>query len=216
MVRSVGPLHSLEKKLSPVCLSMINFWPLTFPGMVPKGLFDSQVAILPLCGTKNASKIAGDSLYHLSYAELECPIFVFASSLLKILRFLAVFGVLAVSAQNELSFSSEKERAAQLKPPWELRKLSSELYEFLMTSDREGYAKTHQIFYQDGKVRVFILLGQNVEEKEKKALTDNYRIQIEKGSGDLIRAMVPADELASLAGETLVLSIRLPDRPMGQ
>ena len=140
----------------------------------------------------------------------------FAGSLLKILRILAFFAVLVIFVQNELSFSSERERAAQLKPPWELRKLSSELYEFLMTSDREGYAKTHQIFYQDEKVRVLILLSPNIGEKEKRTMVDTYQIRVEKKSGDSIRGTVSVDELASLAGETLVLSIRLPDRPMAQ
>ncbi len=131
-------------------------------------------------------------------------------SLLKIQIFLATLALSVICAQNELSFSSEREMDAQLKPPWELRKLSSKLYEFLMTSDREGYAKTHHIFYHEGKLRVLILLSPNFGEKEKETMVNTYQIRIEKKSGDSMRAMVPIDELVLLAKEALVLSIRLP------
>jgi hypothetical protein len=39
---------------------------------------------------------------------------------------------------------------------------------------------------------------------------------VEKESENLLKVIVPVDELASLAKETFVLSIRLPDRPVVQ
>ena len=115
-----------------------------------------------------------------------------------------------------LLFSFEKEKEAKSKPPWELRKLSSVLYEFLEAPDREIFAKTHHIFYKDGRIRVYISMDPALSFEEKKRLLNKHRIEVEKESQNLLRAIVPVDELVSLAKETLVLSIRLPDRPVAQ
>lgn len=119
-------------------------------------------------------------------------------------------------AHNHLLFAFEKEMATQLKLPWELRKLDALLYEFLLSPDREGFAKTHQIFFQKGRVRVNIVMIPNISQGEKDCLGKTYRIEIEKESQDLLRALVPVEELTSLAKEELIWSIRLPDRPMIQ
>jgi hypothetical protein len=113
-------------------------------------------------------------------------------------------------------FSFEKEITVQLKPPWELRKLSSVLYEFLNTSDQEKFAKTHHIFYNGRQLRVFIMLDPTISQEERERLVNTRQIIIEKESKNLLRAIVPVDELVSLAKETFVLSIRLPDRPVVQ
>ncbi len=115
-----------------------------------------------------------------------------------------------------LLLSNEEETRGQLKPPWELRKLSAVLYEFLNAPNREEFARTHHIFYHDGKLRVYIDMAPGISKEEKDRLIGTYRINIEKGSGNRLRAILPADELASLAKETPVLSIRLPDRPQAQ
>jgi len=113
-------------------------------------------------------------------------------------------------------FSFDKEKETKSKPPWELRKLSSVLYEFLEAPDREIFAKTHHIFYKDGRIRVYILLDPALSFEEKERLVNTHRIEVEKESQSLLRAIVPVDELVSLAKETFVLSIRLPDRPVAQ
>ena len=115
-----------------------------------------------------------------------------------------------------LLLSNEEETRGELKPPWELRKLSFVLYEFLNAPDREEFARTHQIFYHEGKLRVYIDMAPGTSKEEKDRLIGTYRIHIEKGSGNRFRAILPADQLASLAKETPVLSIRLPDRPQAQ
>jgi hypothetical protein len=96
----------------------------------------------------------------------------------------------------------------QLRPPWELRKLSSVLYEFLKTSDREGFARTHHIFYHEGKLRVYISVDPAISQKEKERLIKAHQIIVEKETEILLRAIVPVDELPSLSSETSVLSIR--------
>jgi hypothetical protein len=113
-------------------------------------------------------------------------------------------------------FSFEKEITVQLKPPWELRKLSSVLYEFLNTSDQEKFAKTHHIFYNGRQLRVYIVLDPTISQESKETLVNTHQIIVEKESENLLRAIILVDELVSLAKETFVLSIRLPDRPVVQ
>jgi hypothetical protein len=110
----------------------------------------------------------------------------------------------------------KKEVAAQIKPPGEFAKLESILYEFLLAADREGFARTHHIFFREGRLRLFIVIAPNTSGSEKEGLISTYQIGVEKESGNLLRATVPVEALASLAGEKLILSIRLPDRPMIQ
>jgi hypothetical protein len=90
--------------------------------------------------------------------------------------------------------------------------LSSALYEFLISPDREEFVKTHHLFYQEEKLRVYVVVDPAISQKEKETLVNTHRINVEKVSQNLLRALVPGDELASLAKEPLVLSIRLPNR----
>lgn len=134
----------------------------------------------------------------------------------KIRTFFIILILLILRVHYNLLFSFEREMTVQLKPPWELRKLSSVLYEFLKTPDREGFAKIHHIFYNNGKLRVYILLDPATSHEEKKTLLNTHQIIVEKESESSLRALVPVDELVSLAKETSVLSVRLPDRPVVQ
>ena len=59
-------------------------------------------------------------------------------------------------------------------------------------------------------------MGHAILQGEKEKLVSTYRMSIEKESGNLLRAIIPVDELASLAKEAFVLSIRLSDRPVVQ
>lgn len=108
------------------------------------------------------------------------------------------------------------EARGQIKPPLELRKLESVLCEFLMATDRENFAKTHRIFFREGRVRVSISIDPDVSATEKESLVKTYRIEIEKESENSVRVTVPVEGLASLAEEKLILSVRLPDKPMVQ
>jgi hypothetical protein len=108
------------------------------------------------------------------------------------------------------------EASGQIKPPLELKKLGSVLYEFLMVTDRENFAKTHHIFFREGRVRVYIVMDPNISPTEKESLVKTYRIEIEKESENLLRVTVPVESLASLAQEKFILSVRLPDKPMVQ
>jgi len=105
------------------------------------------------------------------------------------------------------------EAAAQIKPPEELKKLDSVLYQFLLAADREGFAKNHHIFFRQGEVRVFIMTDPHISTIEKEGLIKTYQIKIEKESENLLRATLPVEELTPLAKEKNVWSIRLPDEP---
>ena len=136
--------------------------------------------------------------------------------LFKIRTYFIILILLILCVHHNFLFSFEKEITVQLKPPWELRKLSSVLYEFLNTSDQEKFAKTHHIFYNGRQLRVFIVVDATISQEERERLVKTHQIIIEKESENLLRAIVPVDELVSFAKETFVLSIRLPDRSVVQ
>ena len=133
-------------------------------------------------------------------------------SLFKIRTILIILILLTVCVRHNFLFSLENHTEVQLKPPWELRKLSSALYEFLISPDREEFVKTHHLFYQEEKLRVYVVVDPAISQKEKEELISTYRMDVEKESENLLRAIVPVDELVSLAKETFVLSIRLSDK----
>jgi hypothetical protein len=135
---------------------------------------------------------------------------------LKVLIFFIILVFLTFCGNNSPPSVFKKEVAAQIKPPEELAKLESVLYEFLLAADQEGFARTHHIFFREGRLRVHIVMDPLISANEKEGLIKTYGIGIEKGSGNLLRATVPVEALTSLAGEKLILSIRLPDRPMVQ
>jgi len=125
-----------------------------------------------------------------------------------------VLVILTFCVNNQPLSLFKMEAAAQIKPPEELGKLESVLYQFLLAADREGFAKTHHIFFRQGKVRVFIVTDPYISTTEKEGLIETYRIKVEKESENLLRATVPVEELTSLAKERHVWSIRLPDEPI--
>ena len=96
-------------------------------------------------------------------------------------------------------------------PPKEL-KLSSILYELAVVPEPEKFAKKHDIFFTKGKVRVFISFNPAASNSERDKLAENYNFMVEKKSNDLLRALVPIDRLIPLSKESVVWSIRLPDR----
>jgi hypothetical protein len=91
-------------------------------------------------------------------------------------------------------------------------KLSSILYELAVAPEPEKFAKKHDIFLTTGKVRVFISFNPASSNSERDKLAENYNFMVEKKSNDLLRALVPIDRLIPLSKESVVWSIRLPDR----
>lgn len=132
-------------------------------------------------------------------------------SLFKIRTIFIILILLTVCVRHNFLFSLENHTEVQLKPPWELKKLSSALYEFLESPNTEEFARTHRIYYHEGKVRVYVTVDPVISQKEEERLISTYRMDVEKESENLLRVIVPVDELVSLAKETVVLSIRLPD-----
>ncbi len=104
---------------------------------------------------------------------------------------------------------------AKRKPPREL-KLTSILYELAIASEPENFAKEHDIFLSNGRVRVFIFFNPASSRSEREKIVENYKLVFEKKSNDLLRALVPIDGLIPVSKESIIWSIRLPDRPIKQ
>jgi len=104
---------------------------------------------------------------------------------------------------------------AKRKPPREL-KLTSILYELAIASEPENFAKQHDIFLSNGRVRVFIFFNPASSSSEREKIFENYKIAIEKKSNDLLRALLPINTLIPISQEPIIWSIRLPDRPIKQ
>ena len=62
------------------------------------------------------------------------------------------------------------------------------------------------------KEMVFIFLNSASSNSERDKLAENYNFMVEKKSNDILRALVPIDRLIPLSKESVVWSIRLPDR----
>ena len=97
------------------------------------------------------------------------------------------------------------------KPPKEL-KLTSLLYELAIAPEPERFAREHGISLTNGKVRVFISFNPDSLRPERDRLAEHYTIVVEKKAGTLIRALVPVERLIALSKESVIWSIRLPDR----
>lgn len=104
------------------------------------------------------------------------------------------------------------EKLTDKKPPEEL-KLTSILYELAVTSDKERFAKEHNIDISEGKVRIFVFLDSCSSEFEKKELAEKYTLVVEKKIDNLLRVSVLIEQLISLSKERIVRSITLPDKP---
>ena len=115
------------------------------------------------------------------------------------------------------SFPENKEDALpegfkeKRKPPKEL-KLTSILYELAVAPEPEIFAKKHDIFLSIDRVRVFIFFDPASSSLDRENIVENYNIVVEKKSNGLLRALVPIDGLIPLSNESVIWSIRLPDR----
>jgi hypothetical protein len=92
------------------------------------------------------------------------------------------------------------------------QKLSSMLYRLALSPDPDGFAKRHDIFLGDHRVRVYIFLDPSTPEPERTKLLKAHGITIEKGSDDMLRGLAAIDQLIPLSEEPAVRYIRLPDK----
>jgi hypothetical protein len=92
------------------------------------------------------------------------------------------------------------------------QKLSSMLYELAIASDPEDFAKKHHIFLSEDRVKVYIFFDPDVLVSEKEMILNKFNIMIEKKSNGLVRALVPINRLIPLSKESVIRSIRLPDK----
>jgi len=118
-----------------------------------------------------------------------------------------------LSEKDDDTYADEIEE--RHKPPKGLT-LSSILYDLAVAPEPEKFAKKHDIFLTKGKVRVFISFNPASSNSERDKLTENYNVMVEKKSENLSRALVPIDRLIPLSKESVIWSIRLPDRAIKQ
>ena len=94
------------------------------------------------------------------------------------------------------------------KPPREYAKLASVLYKLINSSHRSDFAKRHQLYLFQDKVRVIIELFPEFKEVE-----GDYEMVVEGRTNSLIKALVPVDQLGLLARDPSVGFIRPPHKP---
>jgi len=94
------------------------------------------------------------------------------------------------------------------KPPREYARLASVLYELIKSPDRSDFAKRHGLYLEQDKVRVIIELL-----PEFKEVKGDYEMVVEGTTNRLIKALVPIDQLGSLAKNPSVGFIRPPHKP---
>jgi len=94
------------------------------------------------------------------------------------------------------------------KPPRQYAKLASVLYELIKSPDRHDFAQRHGLYISRDRVRVIIELLPEFNEIEA-----GYEIAVEGRTKNLIKALVPVDQLGSLARDPSVGFIRPPHKP---
>ncbi|RJQ14132.1 MAG: hypothetical protein C4560_12740 [Nitrospiraceae bacterium] len=122
--------------------------------------------------------------------------------------------LLLIASCTSAQQSALPEKVTQHKQPGEYAKLSSVLYELTLAADRENFAKQHDIFLSNGKVRVFIIFDPASDDSKREEIIKSHGIVEEKKSKDLLRASVPVEALTSLSKEPIIRSIKLPDKPV--
>lgn len=106
---------------------------------------------------------------------------------------------------------SPKKFNKQPQLPEEL-KLTSVLYELAAASDPVNFANEHNIFLSKKRVRVYISFNPDSSISKREKVLENYNILVEKKAGNLSRALVPINRLIPLAKESVIWSIKLPNR----
>jgi hypothetical protein len=92
------------------------------------------------------------------------------------------------------------------------QKLSSMLYQLALSPDPDSFAKRHGILLDKHRVRVYIFLDPSASEATRIELVKSHNIVIEKRVSDILRGLVPVDQLIPLSEEPAVRFIRLPDK----
>ena len=76
----------------------------------------------------------------------------------------------------------------------------------------QNFAKEHNILMSKERVRVYISFNPDSSTSKREKVLENYNIVVEKKAGNLSRALVPINRLIPLSKESVIWSIKLPDR----
>lgn len=85
-------------------------------------------------------------------------------------------------------------------------KLESVLSQLINSDDPQEFARAHNLYLRDGKIRVAVELG------DEMALLPDYVI-IESRYGKYVQTMVPIEKIVALSLEKNVTFIRTPSKP---
>lgn len=99
------------------------------------------------------------------------------------------------------------------KQPEEYSKLSSILYRLAISENKTRFAEEHGLFIFENKVKVFIVFEPSSSNSQRESAISNHGGILEKKAKDLARVLVPVESLLSLSRETVIQSIRVPDKP---
>lgn len=93
-------------------------------------------------------------------------------------------------------------------------KIDQKIQEVINSSDKEETAKNNGLFYQNGNLRVHLIFSHRITPEEKKEIYSIYKIIVEKDTGQMVRAMVPVEEIMELGENPLILFIKIPDKAL--
>lgn len=93
-------------------------------------------------------------------------------------------------------------------------KIDQKIHEVIKSLNKEETAKHYGLFYQDGKLRVHLIFSTRITPEEKEKIYSTYEVNVEKETGQMVRAMVPVERIMELGDNPLILFIKIPDKPL--
>lgn len=93
-------------------------------------------------------------------------------------------------------------------------KIDQKIQEVIQSNDKDETAKRLGLFYQNGKLRVHLIFSPQITIEEKEKIYSTYKIQVEKESDQVVRTLIPIEEIMPLGENPLIQFIQIPDKPL--
>ena len=126
----------------------------------------------------------------------------------RVLLCLMAISMLAAADGDVLLASGASYSKPKASKPQQALKLESALYQLTQATDTETFARLRAIDLIEGRVRVIVELD------EGGVLDTGAGAVIESRYQNLVRVLVPIDQLLPLSQQTGVRFVRLPQRPV--